>query len=228
MFRDNIIDSHTILSTLTEDELEQDTLDTTILTYMAKVVQRTYEAMGPLQHVALSFPYITNTSRHTVRTHRVVIYDRLPAGQEHLPFVGFLSKKHREAGKPIADQISDMDRLLVSDLAEHRGLLNYSSLELSDGAWCNLVTFSQATIKEEIQSRQAHRHAAYELAPHYYEWIRLHHGQFAGGDLSEQPALHLTKYYTFHRPSLQPSMRVQVYAAQEQPSPAMSQGGISQ
>jgi hypothetical protein len=97
------------------------------------------------------------------------------------------------------------------ELAEHPGLLNYSSLELADGIWYNLVIFAHTEVKSDILGLKTHQFAAYELAPSYYQWIRLHHGVITGKCLSEGLTLYKTKYYTFHTLAQQPTIHIQTY-----------------
>jgi hypothetical protein len=97
------------------------------------------------------------------------------------------------------------------ELAAQGDLLNYSSMQLHDGNWFNLVQFTEPSGKEHLLSTKTHQYAAYELAPRYYRWIRLHHGIIRHGDPLNGLHLHLTKYYTFQSPELRPDIRVHHY-----------------
>src|SRR5260370_811709 len=61
-----------------------------------------------------------------------------------------------------------------------------------------LELLRDVTIREHVKGSTTHAYAAYQLAPLYYEWVRLHHGilpsELAQGDMQ----LLGTKYYTFH------------------------------
>src|SRR2546426_481732 len=76
-------------------------------------------------------------------------------------------------------------------------VLRYSSLELRNGDWCNLVLLSDAGAKTHIKGSEMHKYAAYHLAHSYYEWIRLHNGVMPEGLDHMEMQLQKTKYYTF-------------------------------
>jgi hypothetical protein len=128
----------------------------------------------------------------------VVLYKDLPSFREkHLSFVGFLSKKREVLSPTISHNIARVDKELVKELEENPWLLSYSSMELTDGNWCNLVVFNQEEAKERLVESATHRYAAYQLAPEYYEWVRLHNGTMSQ-ELG-QLVIHTTKSYRFKR-----------------------------
>jgi len=90
---------------------------------------------------------------------------------------------------------------MLLELAKIPTLLRYVSLQLADGNWYNLVVFSQESAKRDILTTSLHHHAAYDLAPHYYQWIRLHHGIIQQEDTALELMLHTTRYYTFSTPA---------------------------
>ena len=101
--------------------------------------------------------------------------------------------------------------LLVEELADATGVLSYSSLELRNGNWCNLVLLSDAEAKTGIKGREMHKYAAYHLAHSYYEWIRLHTGIMPEGLDHTEMLLQKTKYYFFEEPQKRPTIRERVY-----------------
>jgi len=90
-----------------------------------------------------------------------------------------------------------VDKKLIKELISNPGILSYSSLELRNGDWCNLVVLNDAGAKTHIKSNSTHIHAAYHLAHRYYEWIRLHNGIMPEGLDHTEMQLQKTKYYTF-------------------------------
>ena len=128
-----------------------------------------------------------------------------------MPFVGFISKKHMRIEQEIQNRINGADSGMLLELARIPTLLSYVSLQLADENWYNLVLFSQESAKHDILTTSLHHHAAYDLAPHYYQWIRLHHGIIQQGDPSLELMLLTTKYYTFPTPAAAPSIYVQAH-----------------
>jgi len=205
-------------------ELERDDLDLIALQYLAHRLRATLNRLE--EHGRYITPLIYHWKEPHQRVHRVVLYKNPSAFREQsLSFVGFLSKKQSLIPPTINHDIVSIDKVLVAELAANSWLLSYSSMELADGNWCNLVVFNHSNAKAHIKSGSAHMHAAYQLAPHYYEWIRLHNGIMNAGLEQEQLMIRSTKYYTFHQQTsapqgspheiLQPSIRERHYAEQE-------------
>ena len=142
---------------------------------------------------------------------RVVTNTSGPLHLSSMPFVGFISKKHMHIEQEIQNRINGADSGMLLELARIPTLLSYVSLQLADENWYNLVLFSQESAKHDILTTSLHHHAAYDLAPHYYQWIRLHHGVIQQGDPSLELMLLTTKYYTFPTPAAAPSIYVQAH-----------------
>jgi hypothetical protein len=134
------------------------------------------------------------------RMHRVVLY-KSPAyfRRKRLAFVGFLSKKQASLPPMVSHDIVGADQALIDELTKNPWLLSYSSMELEDGNWCNLVVFYRSEAKTHIGNSTTHRHAAHQLAPQYYEWVRLHNGIMLGGLEQGRLIIQSTKYYTFQQ-----------------------------
>ncbi len=177
------------------------TSDLLVLKYMRQRVRLTLHQLEPC--VASQRPIVYNFQERHGRVHRIALYNcQKLAHNPTLAFVGFISRKQQVLDAAILDEIHEVDKHLVSEMANNPGILGYSSLELRTGVWCNLVLMESIEAKQQVLRTETHAHAAYQLSPHYYEWIRLHtgimpHGLFA----DEMKALH-TRYYTFgqHKP----------------------------
>jgi hypothetical protein len=191
------------------NDIETTAHDLSILTAMIRQVEDIRKQVE--QPIPLVLPVITSAAEPGQRTHRVVIYRPLPSDQQELQFVGFVSKSHPDTPDSILTALANVDKALIMELAEHPGLLNYSSLELPNGIWYNLVVFAHTEVKNDILALKTHHIAAYELAPSYYQWIRLHHGTIVGKRLAEGMALYKTKHYTFHTLAQPPAMHIQTY-----------------
>ncbi len=146
------------------------------------------------------------------RTHRIVIYkyEELLL-KRSLSFVGFISGKQKHLHTSVIDAIAMVDKKLVQELIQIPGILSYSSLELRNGDWCNLVLLSDTDAKKQLKNTETHAYAAHELANHYYEWIRLHNGMMPHGLDHTEMVLQKTRRYSFQLAHPRPSVREITY-----------------
>jgi len=130
------------------------------------------------------------------RGQRIVIskWAKLRAAPE-LFVVGFFGQKRMGVnGEPM----DEMDQALIGEFDAHPGVLSYSSLELADGNWGNLVLLADEQTRDHWRTSPRHMHAAQDLSPHHYLTIRLHNGLLPGGLWSGREVVLLrTKYYDF-------------------------------
>jgi hypothetical protein len=134
------------------------------------------------------------------RPHRVVLCaaDRLGAGRD-LGLVGFFALKR--AGLDHAP-LTRTDDELIEELPGHPGILSYSSLELPDGNWGNLIVLDPPEAGEHWRTSAKHAWAASELAPRHYTVVRLHNGRFPGGlRAGRDPVVTRTRYHDFRGPT---------------------------
>lgn len=134
------------------------------------------EAGGRLQRIALAQP------------------EELAICSE-LSVVGFCGTRWPEADRTPLDAV---DADLLAEFMQHPYLLSYSSLEVEDGNWRNLVIFSHPQGIGHWAISMRHALAAQTLAPSYYQNIRLHNGVLPGGLMSGNDLmLTRTKYYDY-------------------------------
>ncbi len=171
-------------------------LDLLVLQVMARKMTVTLRTLEQPAETTLPFSYSFEGPRR--RQHRMIIFapHELLAPEE-MRFVGFVSHRSRAAEQHIIDEIFRADELMLDEIARIPGLLSYSSLELHPGIWYNLVLFRDPRVKLHVKSGEIHRHAAHQLSPAYYEWIRLHNGTLSGGLTRPEWHLKSTKYYRF-------------------------------
>ena|SRR5579872_840589 len=186
-------------------------LDLRVLSYMAHRIRLSL----PNSTVGTTLPSIEYIEERRKRTHRMVIY------QQHeyllktsLLFVGFVSGVHPHVSPAIVQEIHRVDQLFMAELVHNAGLLSYSSLELNPGHWYNLVLLSDLAAKTYFKESSTHRYAAYDLAMHYYAWIRLHNGIMPGGLQSNHMIAQSTKHYTFPAIGQKPIMQELLYSSQ--------------
>jgi hypothetical protein len=129
------------------------------------------------------------------RLHRVVLIDRTALRSSgELAFVGFFGHRRGDANPAL---LQDIDTELIQEFLHHRYVLSYSSCELPDGNWANLVILQHIDGIQHWRASQKHAYAARELAPQYYTGIRLHNGALPAGLDSPHMELTTTKYYDF-------------------------------
>ncbi|HLZ57992.1 MAG TPA: hypothetical protein VKR06_13720 [Ktedonosporobacter sp.] len=132
------------------------------------------------------------------RTHRMAICQpEVLLASNHLHFVGFISGKKASIEQTIVDEIERLDKVMLTEIMRLPGVLSYSSLELRTDRWYNLVILGNTLVKESFHALETHRYAAYQLAPFYYAWIRLHHGVINDGLAGQDMHLHGTKTFQF-------------------------------
>jgi hypothetical protein len=130
------------------------------------------------------------------RAHRAILCDerRLGDGRD-LDWVGFFAVKRRDRDSA---PLTVMDDELIGEFPAHPGILSYSSLELADGDWGNLILLDGDAAREHWRVSDRHAYAARELAPRHYSDVRLHQGVLPGGVRGgDDPILRRTKYYDY-------------------------------
>jgi hypothetical protein len=113
-----------------------------------------------------------------------------------LTVVGFFGQKLDE--EALLPRRNKFDQALIAEFPNHPELLSYSTLELPDGNFGNLVLFSRPEAKDHWNTDPTHARAVRELAPTYYASVRLYNGVLPRG-LAASHALRLTrvKYYDY-------------------------------
>lgn len=193
--------------TCSSSEIRKGNLDMIVLKYMARRVQIAAQQIDILQ---TEQPQLCILQERHRRIHRIALYS-MDALRERINmlFVGFISKKRASLSPTIIADIERVDKRLLIELGNNPGLLSYSSLQFRSGNWCNLVLFRDNEAKKHVRDTEVHSHAAYQLAPRYYEWVRLHNGTLTGGLAQGVFTLQKTRLYTFH--SAKPVVQEMVY-----------------
>lgn len=210
MHRVDVLTQKDMRSHMSDTGVSKRKLDTLVLGYMVKRLHLALHTFSSLPAPLL--PSVEKLPERNERVHRVVLYNpqELLLKRRFL-FVGFVSKTQEDVKQDIIDEIGRVDTQLIEDLTQYIGVLSYSSLELRQGQWCNLVILDDTNTKKQIKEIERHTYAVHQLAHHYYEWIRLHHGVlFEGLDCTEM-RLQKTKYYDFQKAQHIPIMREDTY-----------------
>jgi hypothetical protein len=209
-------DTNYYMREATDNNLDHSTkkgkLDLVVLRHMVRKLRMTIHTLE--QPTSLSQPWLYSLEERHRRTHRLAICGpRELLEHSSLYFVGFVSGKRQSIDQRVIDELNRTDKAMLSEIIHIPGLLSYSSLELRTDNWYNLVLFSDASVKASFDDIATHRYAAYELAPSYYAWIRLHHGILPGGLASHEMLLQRTKYYTFSAMQSGPIVHERSYEA---------------
>jgi hypothetical protein len=169
--------------------------DLVVLKYMSNQICMVLSAID--QSVPASSPLYSLVEVRNQRKQRIIVYDPQTLLQNtSLSFVGFVSGKQKIVDPSVDNELLRADTLLVKELVSIPGLLCYSSLEVRPGIWYNLVLFTDPHVKTHLKNGATHRYVAYQLAPRYYEWIRLHSGIMPDGMSTNTLLVQKTKYYT--------------------------------
>ena len=188
-------------------------LDLVILRYMRGRVFMTLHLLNA-PTATTPQPLLYYSEERHPRIHRIAIYQPQQLLQNSsLAFVGFVSGKRQPASPLIVEEIQEVDKKLIAELINIPGILSYSSLELRNGNWCNLVLLNSLEMKVHIKSAKTHAYAAYQLAPRYYDWIRLHHGAMPFGLSGNEMLLQKTRIYTFLGIQQNPAVSERIYNA---------------
>jgi hypothetical protein len=132
------------------------------------------------------------------RQHRIIVKDgqSLVTARE-LAVVGFCGQRRPELHPRLLQEMEVVDQELVTEMVAHPHLVSYSSLELSDGNWTNLVLMRSVEGIAHWRASQRHAAAASDLSPQYYRSIRLHNAMLTVGPDAPHLILLRTKYYDF-------------------------------
>lgn len=160
----------------------------------------------PLDWPAEPMPLVLRRVAADDRNVRLVFRHRadLLAGAD-LFAVGFFGQRRLEKDRTL---INAVDEDLVHEFSHHPGILSYSSFELSDGNYANLVLLRTEADKEHWRTSVKHSYAARELSPEFYTCVRLHNALLPGGLAgNNNPVLIRTKYFDYSRPESWRAMR---------------------
>lgn len=109
--------------------------------------------------------------------------------------VGFFGDRRMDPDEAAIDA-SEHD--LIAEFVNYPGILSYSSVELVDHYWANLVVHRQPEDREMWRGSEAHKHAVEHVAPSAYHGVRIHNGSIDGGVLgSSTVVIDSTKYWDY-------------------------------
>jgi hypothetical protein len=212
MNKDSNVHSSDVLDEHSPPRDEENEQDIILLRYMSQRINITLYLLH--EPTDTSQPLLYYLEEGQKYTHRIAIYSPQELLLNNkLDFVGFISRKLQPADSQVLEEIRAIDKELIVELINTPGLMSYSSLELRDGRWCNLVLFSGPELKMHLKKSETHAYAAFQLSPRYYDWVRLYNGIMPGGLALNAMLLQKTTHYKFHGPHEKPTMRELTYEA---------------
>ena len=128
---------------------------------------------------------------------RVMVCDveTLTGRHDELCFVGFFGERHLDRSM---EPLERANAELVLEFRNYPGILSYSSMELYDGNWANLVIHDVPRAREYWRSSERHAEAAERLSPEFYRNVRIHNGTIPGGlSGGGDVVIHTTKYWDY-------------------------------
>ena len=141
-------------------------------------------------------PYQTITwDVHGLRRRTVICDPVSLRRRSDVRIVGFFGDRRS------SDDAREVDAFEIDVIGEFRqypGILSYSSVELIDNQWANLVVHNNPDDREDWRHSAVHIQAAQELAPRVYHSVRIHNGYISGGPIgSGTVVIKTTKYFEY-------------------------------
>ena len=110
-------------------------------------------------------------------------------------FVGFFGERRDDI---TGSGLDDAELDVVGQFVNYPGILAYSSIELVDQQWANLVIHESPDDREEWRKCPVHKTAVELVSPKAYTGVRIHNGHIPGGVIgTAAPVLECTKYWDF-------------------------------
>lgn len=141
--------------------------------------------------------------------------------------VGFFGDRRANADMCAVDRI---ENLLHEEFRSYPGILSYSSAELMDDQWVDLVVHRVPSDRDDWRTSKVHVHAVDQLAPDMYHSVRIHNGNILGGPIGSEPVvIESTKYWNYDCSPVWHAMRLltsdvgQALAGQSAPSTAVKE-----
>jgi hypothetical protein len=131
---------------------------------------------------------------HGLRRRTVVCEPEQIRLRERVHVVGFFADRRDDIDY---DSLDGLELSLLLEFRQYPGILSYSSMELANEYWANLVVHAEPDDTEAWRRSTAHGRAV-DVSPRLYSSIRIHNGHLDGGVTANQAiALDATKYWDY-------------------------------
>ena len=109
--------------------------------------------------------------------------------------VGFFAERRADLG---IGPLEEANSAIVAQFRNFPGILSYSSIELPNGYWANMVLHDDPVDRDYWSRGALHAQAARTLGPMHYRTVRIHNARLTGPVL-EQPSFVVkkTKYWDY-------------------------------
>ena len=167
--------------------------DLDLLAYMLQDLRGLLRA-NDAGHTALVAHEPISWTVHGLRRRTVVCEpDRIRAC-DRTCIVGFFADRRDDIDYGSLD-VLELD--LLDEFRRFPGILSYSSIELANEYWANLVVHLEPDDTEAWRGSTAHSRAV-DVSPDLYSSIRIHNGHLDGGATGNQPiVIDRTKYWDY-------------------------------
>ena len=144
---------------------------------------------------------------HGLRRRTVVCDPMLVGERRDACVVGFFGER-----RPVEElnliALEEADASVVLEFRGYPGILSYSSIELADGNWGNLVLHAVPEDRQAWRDSAAHAKAVAEIAPIHYQTVRIHNGTLPGGLMSgDSIEIDRTKYWDYRTDRIWQALR---------------------
>jgi hypothetical protein len=135
---------------------------------------------------------------HGLRRRVVVCEPDFIRRLDRVCIVGFFAERREDIDYPALD---DLELQLLLEFRNYPGILSYSSVELANDFWANLVVHVEPDDTEAWRASNAHTRAV-ERSPGLYTSVRIHNGHLDGGVPGNRAIeIDRTKYWDYdHEP----------------------------
>ncbi len=132
---------------------------------------------------------------HGLRRRTVICNPERLMQQADVQCVGFFGNRRNTSAASAVDE-AELD--VIGEFRSHPGIVSYSSVELVDNQWANLVLHTEPADREAWRHSAVHIAAAEELAPRVYCDVRIHNGHIRDGAVGpETVIIETTKYWDY-------------------------------
>ena len=168
--------------------------DLAILGYMLEDLRGLLTRMGEGELTIV--PYVATEWIVQDLKRRVVVCDAMSLHDRgSAQFVGFFGERHEDRD---STPLEEANFEIVLEFQKYPGILSYSSMELADGNWANLVLHNVPEDRESWRASEAHAKAARELSPLFYRTVRIHNGVLPDGVMGNRSmVIERTKYWQY-------------------------------
>lgn len=178
--------------------------DKDVLSYLLedlRALMASAESTGPIQ------PYESHEwTVHDLKRKAVICNPQaLRSARREVCLVGFFGQRHLDRD---GTALEEANVELVLEFKHYPGILSYSSMELVDGNWANLVLHDKPEAREYWRASHRHAEAAQKLSPQFYRSVRIHNGVLPRGVAGAGSMfIQRTKYWDFARPTVWQAVR---------------------